>query len=93
MCSVLDGSSVSTFPKQGSENNVEEKNECQSQQLKRKAMIDNFRTSVATHTGLAQAPVSQFSRMHGGLCSQAPPVAEELLAVEDCRGRCRKGGN
>ena len=93
MCSVLDGSSVSTFPKQGSENNVEEKNECQSQQLKRKAMIDNFRTSVATHTGLAQAPVSQFSRMHGGLCSQAPPVAEELLAVDDCRGRCRKGGN
>lgn len=94
-CSVIDGLSVSTSSKQGSGNNVEEKNERQSQQLRRKAMNDIFITSVATHTGLAPAPVSQFSRMRGGLCSEAPlppPVAEELLAVDDCRGRCRKGG-
>lgn len=90
-CSARDGSSVSTSPKQGSGNNAEEKNERKSQWLRRKAMNDIFRISVATHTGLAQAPVSQFPRMLGGLCSEAPPIAEELLAV-DCRGEGREGG-
>lgn len=91
-CSEIDGLSVSTSSKQGSGNNVEEKNERQSQRLRRKAMNDILRTSVAILTGLAPAPVSQFSRMRGGLCSEAPPVAEELLAMDDCRGRCKKGG-
>lgn len=90
-CSAIGRSSVPTSPKQGSGNNVEEKNARKSQWLRRKATNDIFRISVATHTGFTQAPVSQFPRMHGGLCSEAPPITEELLAV-DCRGESREGG-